>query len=195
MPARATAPNVVRTYEAATAEQLADGLVWYDNAHGAAASLDPECPRRAAGVIAALSPRMPWARNLELAARAYADGVATGALSRSCRQANDILAGGDPLDVLAGTKVRAFFTLIDRPDDPDTVVIDRHAIDVAVGQRLQEPLRVAWYPTQRVGVYERFARCYRRAAGVLGVRPGQVQAVTWVTWRAQHHLVTVTNGG
>ena len=186
-PARATTPKVLRTYQAATAEQVAEGLDWYRNAHAAAASLDPGNPRRAAGVIAALSPRMPWARNLELAARAYADGQATGALSRSCRQANAILAGGEPGEVLTGTKVRAFFALIDDPTDPWTVCIDRHAIDVAVGQRLAEPLRVALYPMGRSGLYERFARCYRRAADVLGVLPNQVQAVTWVTWRARNN--------
>ncbi len=184
MPARATTPNVLRTYDAASADQVAEGLDWYHNAHAAAASLDPASPRRAAGVIAALSPRMPWPRNLELAARAYADGHATGALGRSCRQANDILAGAHPFDVLTGTKVRAFYALIDNPDDAWTVCIDRHAIDVAVGQKMPDPIRVATYPMGRSGMYERFARCYRRAADQLGVRPAQVQAVTWVTWRA-----------
>jgi hypothetical protein len=35
----------------------------------------------------------------------------------------------------------------------------------------------------RGGLYERFADCYRAAAERLGILAGEVQAVTWVTWR------------
>lgn len=178
-----TTPNVLRVYEAATDEQVREGLDWYHNAHGFAASLDGDA-RRAAGVIAALSPRVSWARNAELAARVYAEGRASGTLGRSCRAAEAILAGVDPLDVLNGPKVRAFFLLIANPDDNRTVCIDRHAIDVAVGARLEERDRVALFPLDRRGLYEKFSRCYRRAAKHLGVTPSKVQAATWVAWRA-----------
>jgi hypothetical protein len=189
MPIRPTAGNVLRAYRAATDEQRQEGIDWYRNAHGAAASLDPGDPARAAGVIAALSPRVAWARNLELAAHAYQQGRAWGTLGRSCRAADAILAGADPRMVLTGPKVRAFFTLINDPDDAETVCVDRHAIDVAVGMRLDELDRSAWYRLDRSELYERFAGCYRRAAARLGVLPGQVQAVTWVSWRERLSLV------
>lgn len=178
--------NIIRVYEHATKDQREAGLSWYRDAHSAAASLDPANPRRAAGVIAALSPQMWWARNLELAARAYADGKASGTLGRSVAQANAILAGADPLDVLRGPKVRAFFQLIADPDDPDNVVIDRHAVDIAVGRRQSIKNRDHDFPLARRGRYARFADAYRTAARLLGVTAAQTQAVTWVAWRDQY---------
>ena len=68
------APNagrVMKVYRAATPEQVDAGLGWYRAAHAAAAGLDPGNVRRAAGVIAALSPRVAWERNLDLAEDAY----------------------------------------------------------------------------------------------------------------------------
>jgi hypothetical protein len=174
--------NVVNVFNQATPVQHATGVAWYHDAHGAAASLDPDRPDRAAGVIAALSPQTYWARNLELAARAYDQGFASGTLGRSCRVADAILSGADPLSVLSGPKVRAFYMLISNPDDAHTVCVDRHAVDVAIGERLTVAERERWYPLARRGWYERFAACYRAAAPHLGVSPAQVQAVTWVVW-------------
>lgn len=178
---RPLTPRILRVYEAATAAQLDEGLNWYRHAHGFAASLDPKNPARAAAVIAALSPRCPWARNAELAARAYSEGVASGTLGRSCRAANAILHGADPLTQLKGWKVRSFYWLITDPEDRKTVCVDRHAIDIALGVRHSDSTRPA---LQRRDVYDRFVRCYQRAGRVLGETPARVQAVTWVTWRA-----------
>lgn len=175
--------NVTRVYRYATDEQRMEGLAWYRNAHGFAVSLDPGNPRRAAGVIAALSPKTSWARNVELAGRAYADGEASGTLGVSCRAADAILAGADPLDALTGPKVRSFFTLIADPEDGVSVCIDRHAVDVALGERLTERDRSRW-PLARRGLYGTFADCYREAGDALGVSAADVQAVTWVAWRA-----------
>lgn len=181
---RPLTPRILRVYDSATPEQLAEGAEWYHNAHGLAASLDPKNPRRAAGVIAALSPRLPWAKNVELAGRVYAEGRASGVLGRSRRAADAIFGGADPLDVLGGPKVRAFFTLINDPEDPKTVCVDRHAIDIALGdEKLSDRTRPALH---RGDMYERFCRSYRRAAVHLGCLPSAVQATTWVTWRAAH---------
>lgn len=177
------AGRVLNIYRAATDEQRMEGIDWYRNAHGAAASLDPRNVERAAGVIAALSPRTRWEHNLELAAATYVRGKASGTLGMSCRAADAIFAGAHPLDVLKGPKVRAFYTLISDPDDDRTVCVDRHAIDIALGTRLDDTDRSTTYALDRGGLYEKFAACYRRAAVRLGVTPARVQAVTWVTWR------------
>ncbi len=175
--------RIVATYRAADKPTVRAGMAWYADAHGAAASLDPADPARAAGVIAALSPRIQWARNLELAARAYADGAATGTLGASCRAANKILDGAAPLDVLRGPKVRAFYALIADPSDASTVCVDRHAIDIALGVRMTGAEREG-YVLDRGGLYDRFVRAYQRAGEVLSVTPAQAQAVTWLHWRA-----------
>jgi hypothetical protein len=172
--------NVLRVWRSATPEQHAQGTSWYAHAHGAAASLDPD-PKRAAGVIAALSPRNSWPRNLELAARAYSNNNASGTLGRSCQQANDILAGADPLDVLGGPKVRAFYQCI-VDSGTQAVCIDRHSTDVAVGTRLSLVQREG-IVLHRANRYEQFADVYRRAAKRMGVSAPVMQAVTWVTWR------------
>ncbi len=175
--------RIVRCYREAPAPTVKAGLSWYSDAHAVAASLDPSNPHRAAGVIAALSPRIQWARNLELAAHVYAtDGEATGTLGASCRAAAAIYAGADPLSVLNGPKVRSFYALIADPTDADTVCVDRHAIDIALGVRMTGAARGA-YVLGRDGLYDRCARAYRRAAEVLAHTPAQVQAVTWLHWR------------
>jgi hypothetical protein len=103
------AANIIKTYRSATPEELKAGLDWYRAAHAEAVRLDPDNPDRAAGVVAALSPQTNWPRNLELAARAYRNGYASGTLSRSCARADAIFAGANPLDVLSGPKTRAFY--------------------------------------------------------------------------------------
>lgn len=178
------AARVMRTYLAATDEHRQEGIDWYRNAHNEALLLDPGNVRRAAGVIAALSPRVSWDNNLRLARKAYEHGEASGTLGVSCRAANAILAGNDPSVVLRGPKVSAFFTLIANPDDPSVVCVDRHAIDIAIGRRLTDAERSV-YELNRRGLYEVFAACYRRAAKRLGVLPAWVQAATWVSWRAR----------
>jgi len=179
---RPTTPNILAVYHAASAEHVAQGLAWYDDAHTLARELDPADPSRAAGVIAALSPRESWTRNVYLATLLFERGgdLHEGTLTGNLRKAREIYAGAAPLDVLRGDKVRAFYALINNPADAESVCVDRHAFDVAVGRKTDDRARQA---LGRKGAYDRFARAYRRAAEVLGVTPAQVQAVTWVAWR------------
>ena len=171
--------NILRTYRDATAGQTAAGLAWYADAHTFALSLSDDIDR-AAGVIAALSPRVNWARNMVLASRAFVEGRATGTLPHSCETATTILHGAPWREVLSGPKTRAFAATIADPTDPHHVVIDRHALSIAIG-------RVSTDADSRVlarkGGYETFAECYRDAARTVGISPAQMQAITWVVWR------------
>lgn len=199
---RATRPlasNILDVYRDATVREQSEGRDWYADAHALAVKLDPENPARAAGVLAALSPQTGWGRNVRLAARAYADGYASGTLGRSVRAADAILAGADPDSVLRGPKVNAFYRSIADPTDVEPVVIDRHAFDIAVGRETGD---VAREQLTRVGQYERWARAYRRAARTITEETGidttaaQVQAITWLAWRRRKGLrgpqITVT---
>jgi hypothetical protein len=172
--------RILKVYRQATDDQIGRGMSWYADAHSFARALDPTDPARAAGVIAALSPLTPWDRNMVLASRAYADGFASGTMGNSLRAADRILAGERPLDVLKGSKVRAFYKTIVDPTGTDAVAIDRHAFDIAVGRITDNDTRSA---LSRKGVYASFERAYVRAAAILGVAPSQVQAVTWVVHR------------
>lgn len=171
--------NILAVFAQATVAELDEGLSWYDDAHSLAKRLDPANPSQAAGVLAALSPMMPWGRNVQLAVRAYEDGEATGALKGSLAKANRILAGESADVVLGGDKVRSFWKVIADPTDTG-VVIDRHAFDIAVGCVTNNASRGA---LTRKGVYARFCAAYNEAAETLGYSPSQVQAVTWTVWR------------
>jgi len=176
--------RILATYNAANEDQMLDGKSWYSTAHHLAVRLDPESPIRAAGVIAALSPQMDWERNMFLAERTYAEGLAYGCLGVSCRKANEIYNGnGSEVDVmrlLNAPKTQAFAATIANPDHEDAVVIDRHAVSIALG-RPSDDADVA--TLGRKGAYAYYAAAYRAAAEVAGVSPSTMQAVTWVVWR------------
>lgn len=172
--------NITRCYRLATAEQVASGLAWYADAHELAATLDPQCPDRAAGVLAALSPQTSWTQNVRMATLAYHDRPALRGLGRSLAQADAILAGAAPLAVLGGPKTRSFYANI--VGDLDQVTVDRHAFDLAVGRVASDRERGAVLARQ--GGYAEVAQAYRRAAKRLAVAPAQAQAVTWLAWRA-----------
>lgn len=184
--------NVLAVYEGAFEHHLRFGLSWYPLAHREALRMGggrSQHLSRNAGIIAALSPMNHWTNNLRkaqqvisLRGRIVAEkGKPNGiGLSGNVRKAVAIYNGADPLDVLSGDKVRAFYrTILDPTGDIDPV-IDRHAFDIAIGERSDEKRRSA---LSRKGVYEEFAHVYREAAKVAGIGSAQMQAITWVAWR------------
>ena len=171
--------NILDVWRKATPEQLDAGMNWYSTARNAALELDPQNVFRAAGIIAALSPMVNWERNLTMARFVYANGHANGlGLGGNCRKAELIFAGNDPLDILGGDKVRAFYQTIADPSHAELVVIDRHAYDIAIG-------RIHSDSDRKIGkrVYRELSAAYRNAAAIANVMPSQMQAVTWVTHR------------
>lgn len=180
--------HVLDALETATPAEHAAGRDWYADAQRTAARIGPDIVT-GAGVLAALSPQTSWPRNIELAERAFREDGATGQTSDNVSKANRILYGhASPLDVLGGNKVRAFYRAILDPSDPDPVVIDRHAFDVAIGMVTDNATRGI---LSRVGVYELYAAAYREAAHIAGdgLIPSQVQAITWVAWRRLKGIV------
>lgn len=183
---RPNSARILEVYREATVPELEAGLTWYEEAHAIACDLDPLHPERGAGVLAALSPKIDWVRNVALAYEMYDYGEVVGVYGANQIKARRIMAGEAPLEVLGGHKVRNFFTAINNPSAVGAVVIDRHAYDVAQGRVTNDESRKA---LRRVGMYERFAEAYKRAARVLKresgllVTPSQIQAVTWLVWR------------
>lgn len=171
------AENVVRCFESATADEMRDGMNWYQDAHSFARSLDTDV-WRAAGVIAALSVQKQWNVNMRMAERAYETGVVSGNFTTMNAQGQRILNGEHPLEVLGGDKVRAFCAAIATNGMSDIAVIDRHAHDIAMG-------RVFTDATRNIGkrLYRVMAMHYGEAAKEVGVSVNQIQAVTWVRWR------------
>jgi hypothetical protein len=184
--------RILGIYGRANALELQEGQSWYETANALAvgiASKNGLSVPQAAGIVAALSPQMSWEYN-QVAAERLAAGLKVGALGTSIRKAEKIRdnPGTDPLDILGGDKVRAFYTCILAPKTSDAVCIDRHALDLAEGLFSNTGEGRATL-LGKVGVYEQVAESYRRVAKVLGVPPHIVQAVTWVTWRNLKRVV------
>jgi hypothetical protein len=177
--------NILSVYALSTAEEKADGLIWYNQAHAwasSAAAAYGVSIDKVAQVIAALSPLTPWDRNLFLAAYAleqWADGLPAKlpTLSMNWQRARDVLDGKD---LAWQPKTEAFWHLIADPnDDAGWVCIDSHAIGIALNLGAG---------TYKVGSksYQQVAEAYRIAADSVGLLPQHLQAITWV---ARHRLL------
>ena len=169
------ADNVRNILDLATVTEQVEGANWY---HGAQRIADELGGDRGAGVLAAMSPLMSWPKCVELARRMVRTGIWAGGLPRNCDKARRIWQGAEPLTVLRGHKVRAFYRGI--MGDADAVVIDRHAFDIVLGRVTDDATR------RRLGLagqYERFAAPYRTVARERGLAACDVQAITWLTWR------------
>ena len=177
---RPTTPNILRVFDAATPRQWQQGMTWYSRAHALAIELDPAEPRRAAAVIAVLSPLKPWKENARLARKAYAEGGLTGGtLGDHVAKVNRLLRDReDPDVVVSGKKVTAFFEGIASNGRGSIVCVDRHAHDIAMGRRYSESERKI-----NNNLYDAISRAYVRAAKQCGVSPMQMQSTTWVIWR------------
>ena len=168
------------------------GMSWYEGAHtdckGLAARIGVDY-RAVAGAAAAISPGMKWDLVLE-----YVDLIAQAGTKRRLGfnvptysklfvdRARRCLRGEDPLSVLGGPKVTAFYKLLVDPCDAETVCVDSHAFNIALG--VKTPIRGDQQARLTRHTYELVARAYRMAALVVGVLPHQMQAVTWVQHRA-----------
>lgn len=170
----------------ATLEQWEAGIHWYRKAHEEARAMAETygvSVSAVSGVIAALSPGNPWAKNIRDAKRLL-DAVRSGEPvpmigSYGRRNIDKALSclEQDPLDVLGGKKVTAFYTAIVKPDHDSVVVVDRHAKGAAISKRGDKATLV------RRSEYERIADAYRAVAKRAGLRPLECQAIVWVTWR------------
>ena len=184
--------NITRVFRSASEEQHVNGRSWYLDANSIANALSSAYDvsfEQAAGIIAALSPMQSWGNNVNIATRFIAaGGLQSGGLKANLAKAQAILDGADIVSTLRGNKVVAFFHCIVANGLSDAVCVDRHAYDVATGIRHNDATRPSLSD-------KRYAECvdaYQRAARILSrewgapISPAQVQAVTWVAWRARY---------
>ena len=168
--------RILRVWESATPSDIEAGAVWYRDAQILAADLAGESIydiEETAGIIAALSPRTFWSRNVVAAVAAVRGREKpSGIIGRNWDTAQRIV-DGEPADkVLRGPKTRAFAANI--AGDTSRVTVDIWALR-AVG--LDETA------LSRKGIYEAIELAYQRAAAILGVEPATCQATAWVVTR------------
>lgn len=174
--------NILAVYDRATEDDKAQGMSWYTTAHDLAGLVGFGDYDKGAGIIAALSANTGWTQNKNLAL-AISEGEEVGHLSHVLGKVRAIMAGQPPIAVLGkGLKTLNFYMNIHQPERSGPVTIDRHAHDIARGQAWGSRNRALTTGTR----YQVLTYAYRAAAALRGVRPHEMQAVTWVTWRREH---------
>lgn len=190
--------NIASIYFQANDLDIQSGMTWYDNAHSICQRLAARygyTTSQVAGVMAALSPGCSWEQNVKFTEKLisyHKDGLTceespkVGTYGKANKvKAWKIADGAQPLDVLGGNKVRAFFACIDNPQSKE-VCIDRHAASIAVGKPLADEF------TKVSGTDKKYASLvddYNTVAYELQLRGHQLQAITWVAWRRIHNGV------
>jgi len=180
----------------ASAAETAGGMTWYKDANQVAITLADRyeiSEETAAGVIAALSPRNKWDRNLIDAENLIAAYVAGGAAAcksvKVCtfgankKKAVEILlqnAGeAAALDILSGPKLREFYSCILGRDD---VCIDGHAYSIWFGDRVT----LNKIPSIGKKLRQEIKNDYLKVAAKNNLKGYEVQAITWVAHRRIH---------
>lgn len=183
--------NLLTVYAESTSDQKGRGLDWYPRATRLAQWVADETGQSLdsiSGVIAALSPRCSWEFQ-ERFTLGYVDHyLANGdplaaphpGTNTNKRKAGKILDGLDPLEVLGGDKVRAFYLNVSGRD-PNVPTLDIWAVRAAILN-----------PTMDTNEYMRWTKgakrvdlvaAYHAAALKVGVRVDHFQAIVWVTYR------------
>ena len=189
--------NIKAIYELAGAAEIADGMAWYGVAKSIAIVLADSygiTTAQAVGVLAALSPRNKWSRNVVDAEALISAYVAAGSeqarLTKVCtfgankEKAIKVLESNAEtiptiLEILSGPKLREFASCIAGLPD---CCIDGHAWCIWQGSRVT----LADVPAIGVKLRREIKSDYARAAADLGISAAEIQAITWVTWRRIH---------
>lgn len=146
--------RIWRAILSATDQEIRDGLDFYNGAYGLcrmfAGMFVDRMPwltiSHVAGVYAALSPMNGWEENVSnvldvLRWQSVGGGVGgipydlprVNTPNPNLQKALKIAAGAEPLDVLRGDKVRAFYRGVSNPDDRVPIPVDRHLLTLACG--------------------------------------------------------------
>jgi hypothetical protein len=190
--------NILKVYRRATSEDIANGLEWYDQAKRYAtiiSSLSGVNLNTVVGVMAALSPNNRWERNVKDTERmvwAWVKGEDLTDFKVSCYNTmkqkawsileDDLTDDDDILTRLNGQKIRSFYSNIRGLTE---VTIDGHAYNIALGIR-----QGLTSDKTNMGkkLYREMQSAYVKAAKRVGVKPHELQAITWTTWKREHGI-------
>ena len=190
--------NILKVYRRATSEDIANGLEWYDQAKRYAtiiSSLSGVNLNTVVGVMAALSPNNRWERNVKDTERmvwAWVKGEDLSDFKVSCYNTmkqkawsileDDLTDDDDILTRLNGQKIRSFYSNIRGLTE---VTIDGHAYNIALGIR-----QGLTSDKTNMGkkLYREMQEAYVKAAKRVGVKPHELQAITWTTWKREHGI-------
>jgi hypothetical protein len=189
--------NILAVYQLANVADKIDGQSWYPVAYSVACTLADQynvSPIVAAGVIAALSPRNRWERNIanaENMLRVHSvdpdsiESVKVCTFGHNKAKAIRILqenpeTESEVCSILSGPKLQEFFSCIVGIDGE--VCIDGHAYSVWIGDRIT----VDSVPRISKKLRAQIKADYAQAAKIAGIKSSEMQAVTWCAWRRIH---------
>ena len=191
--------NILAVYQLSNENDKQQGYAWYARAKDLALTL---CTRydnislaQAIGVIAALSPRNKWERNMadaENMIRVFSidpESVESvkvctfGANKAKAIRILELKDGERDVDtvraILSGPKLTEFFNCIIGEED---VCIDGHAYSIWAGDRIT----LDSIPKIGVKLRKKIKDDYCRAAQEVGCEAYELQAITWCAWRRLH---------
>lgn len=174
--------NILKTWRRVDENDVREGVNWYPTAYEIASQVGKGDVVKGAGIIAAFSPMIKWSLNIEMAKNAVESGSFVGHFKANNAKAFRIWQGEDPLKVLGGNKVRAFYKCIVSAGECEVPVIDSHSIAVALNSFPNDKQRSQY---ARGKYYDEFARAYVEVAKKLQVPVSVLQATTWVRWRKE----------
>lgn len=196
-----TVQSITAVYNLSTLSDRNQGLNWYARALAFAKELHLQYAietETIVGVIAALSPRNRWERNMidaESMIKVYCNGgtyddllqlkVCTfnsGKIKAAAILTDEISDRAKLLAILKGPKLCEFFNCI--LGDVDDVCIDGHAYSIWVGDRIT----LANVPSIGKRLRENIKADYQEAAKNLGLKSHELQAITWVCWKRLHNV-------
>ena len=190
--------NILKVYRMATDDDVQAGIEWYARALREANAISRRLGlpvSTVVGVMAALSPNNRWERNKVDAfnlCSAYVRGLSLSDFKVSTYfrmkvKAWTILEDGltDDDDILVrlnGQKIRSFYSNIMGLDE---VTVDGHALNIARGYRVG-----LTDDDTNIGkrLYRDLQAAYVRAAKRAGIKPHEMQAVTWTVWKRIHNI-------
>ena len=186
--------NIKAIYLLATTQEKIDGANWYKSAHKIALNLADDYGltlQTTAGVIASLSPRNKWSRNVIDAENLIetfvrdpesAVNIKVCTFNKNKEKALNILKADQDFytenvrDILKGPKLIEFFNCILGVED---VCIDGHAYCIFNGSRTS----LKDVPSIGVKLRREIKSDFKKAAAKFKISPAEMQAITWVTWR------------
>jgi len=189
--------NIKAVYLLATAQEKIDGANWYKSAHKIALNLADDYGltlQTVAGVMASLSPRNKWSRNVIDAENLIetfvrdpksAVNIKVCTFNKNKEKALNILKTDQDFytdsvrDILKGKKMIEFFNCILGVED---VCIDGHAYCIFNGSRTS----LKDVPSIGVKMRKEIKSDFKKAAAKFKISPAEMQAITWVAWRRIH---------
>jgi len=178
--ARTMKKHILSWYDQATGSDLNDGLTWYEDAQKFCEDIAMDydmTTKQVASVVSILSPQVNWPTNKKNALNLIQNGAdikifASGTQKES---ANNVVIGSYEIPISARKTYSFADNIANRSSDRAT--IDRHAVNVALN--ILKPSPVALTTKQ----YELVEKCYKTIANKLDIKPYQLQAIVWVTYK------------